>query len=46
MPNQLPASGAHVLWTWAAVLVLNITARTWAAGHPDSAFAKAVAFSV
>jgi hypothetical protein len=44
--HKLPASGAHVLWVVAVVLVLNITSRTWAAAHPDNPFAKALAFSV
>lgn len=45
MPSQLPASGAHVLWVVAVMAVTNIAVRTWTAQHPNSAFAKALAFA-
>jgi hypothetical protein len=46
IPSHLPASGAHVLWTIAVVLTLNIAVRKWTAVHPDSNFAKALALAV
>lgn len=45
MPHTLPASGAHFLYVAACFFVINITARTWSANHPDSAFAQALAYS-
>ncbi|HJS94519.1 MAG TPA: hypothetical protein VJ741_09660 [Solirubrobacteraceae bacterium] len=45
MPTHLPASGAHVLWVVAVVAATNIAVRTWTGVHPDSAFAKALAFA-
>lgn len=46
MPHQLPASGAHFLYVVAAVIVMNVASRTWAANHPNSAFAQALAYAV
>lgn len=46
MPTHLPASAAHALWVVAVVIVANVTARTWAANHPNSALAQAVAVAL
>jgi hypothetical protein len=45
MPTRLPTSAAHVLWTVAVMAVANITIRTWAANHSDSALAQALSFA-